>query len=177
MSEAVVALPTRSLGHHERRKHLRKKSLLPAVLVAQAGSFDCRVYDLSAGGARVESTARVSPGEPVVLIVGSNRASGGSVVWCTDGCFGMRFSNQRAETPVDSAAPAQPEERHGKPAETQMRFVEFKRYQGGTLFVNPEKVLYVAAQGDGSYCELHFAKDVHVVVNGDTKRVCGLLTG
>ncbi|HTS90519.1 MAG TPA: PilZ domain-containing protein [Stellaceae bacterium] len=177
MSESVVSLPTRPLATHERRKHLRKKSLLTAVLVAQAGSFDCRVYDLSSGGARVESSARVSPGEPVVLIVGSNRASGGTVVWCTDGCFGMRFSNQRAEAVADAAAPAAPEERHGRASAPSMRFVEFKRYQGGVVYVNPAQVLYVSAQGDGNYCELHFVRDAHVIVSGDCKRVCSQLTG
>jgi len=177
LSEAALSILARLPDSRERRRHPRKKSLLPAVLVTQSGSFDCRVYDLSVGGARVEAATRVSPGQPLVLIVGSNRASGGSVVWTAEGSFGMQFSKQQDEAMIDHAGAASvaPAERQVTAPEQSMGFVEFKRYQGGPVFVNPARVLYVSAQGDGTYCEIHFGADAQVIVHGDCRRVCSQL--
>jgi len=177
MSDEPISILTRQLDNRERRKHERKKSILPAVLVTEAGSFDCRVHDFSTEGARVETTARVYPGHPVVLIVGSNRARGGCGVWCAEGTFGMRFSKRQEESAMDYAAAAAATHfaRQEKTREQPSPFVEFKRFQGAAVFVNPTQVLYVTSQGDGSYCEIHFAGDIHVTVHGDCKRVCSQL--
>jgi len=177
MSDEPLSILVKQLDGRDRRKSERKKSLLPAVLVTEAGSFDCRVLNVSTGGARVESTARVSSGEPVVLIVGSNRATGGSIVWCGEGCFGMRFSKRQDEAAMDREASPAPSsaDRRGRIPEQPMTFIEFKRFQGTSVFVNPAQVLYVTSPGDARYCEIHFGKDAQVTVLGDCKRVCAQL--
>jgi len=178
MSEAPISIFSKQPDRRERRNDSRKKSLLPAVLVTEAGSFECRIHDLSSGGARVESETKVYRDQPVILIVGSNRARGGSVAWCDEGCFGISFSKQSEEPAIDHPASeaAASVEHRGRAAERPMTFVEFKRFQGSAVFVNPAQVLYLTSQGDGRFCEIHFGNDAQVTVLGDCKRVCSQLT-
>ena len=86
----------------ELRKSRRKKSLLPARLVTDAGSSDCFVLDLSSGGARVESPLAVVDEQAVTLVVKPIGTFVGLVAWRGDGCFGVKFLAQHGATGVSS---------------------------------------------------------------------------
>jgi hypothetical protein len=81
----------------DRRKFLRKKSLLSATLITAQGSFDCRVLDFSAGGAKVECTQSLAGGDVLTLMVGAVGTFSGTVIWCGEGCFGVQFDTDIAK--------------------------------------------------------------------------------
>jgi hypothetical protein len=91
-------------SRRERREHRRKKCLLPAQLITNAGSYDCRVLDLSKGGAKLETHAVVTPEQAVTLIVKSIGTFAGLVAWCGDGLFGMRFLAQHGTRSLSAAS-------------------------------------------------------------------------
>jgi len=80
-----------------RRQFPRKKSLLPATLITAQGSFDCRVLDFSAGGAKVECTQSLAEGDGLTLMVGAIGTFSGTVVWRGEGYFGVRFGTDTAK--------------------------------------------------------------------------------
>jgi hypothetical protein len=88
----------------ERREHRRKRCLLPAQLITNAGSYDCRVLDLSKGGAKLETHAVVTPEQAVKLVVKSIGTFAGLVAWCGDGLFGMRFLAQHGTRSLSTAS-------------------------------------------------------------------------
>jgi CRP/FNR family transcriptional regulator, cyclic AMP receptor protein len=73
------------------RKHLRKRSLLPATLTTERGSVDCRVLDLSAGGAKVECTDALAEGEMLTVMIEAIGTFSGRVVWRRDRYAGVTF--------------------------------------------------------------------------------------
>jgi len=81
----------------DRRKFLRKKSLLPATLITVQGSFDCRVLDFSAGGAKVECTQSLAEGDVLTLVVGPVGTFSGTAIWCREGCVGVQFDTDIAK--------------------------------------------------------------------------------
>src|SRR5215470_7310292 len=85
--EAKTAAPDPRAGE-ERRKHRRKKCLLAARLFTAGGASDCRVLDLSTGGAKIESSAVVAPQQYVALIVAPIGSFTGVVAWRSEGRFG-----------------------------------------------------------------------------------------
>lgn len=91
-------------SRRERREHRRKKCLLPAQLITNAGSYDCRVLDLSKGGAKLETHAVVTPEQAVTLVVKSIGTFAGLVAWCGDGLFGMRFLAQHGTRSLSTAS-------------------------------------------------------------------------
>lgn len=108
----------------ERRAHRRKKCLLPAQLITNAGSYDCRVLDLSKAGAKLETRAVVNPEQAVTLVVKSIGTFAGLVAWRSDGLFGMRFLAQHGTrsfgtasllSPLRVAEKSQSEPRPGAP--------------------------------------------------------------
>jgi len=160
-----------------RRKGQRKKSLWSALLVTDAGSFGCHVLDLSDSGARIESSAKVSPEEAITLIADPIGTRTGHVVWRDETGFGMQFSPRQGEASTsDATAPAAAlGEGEGQIQGETLTFVEFTRFQGTSVFVNPAQVLYVAAQANDKHCEIHFGNDHAIVVKGDCKRICSQL--
>lgn len=78
----------------ELRRSRRKKTLLPATLVTDAGSSDCYVLDLSSGGARVESPIAVAEEQAVTLIVKPLGTFAGLVAWRGNRGFGVKFLAQ-----------------------------------------------------------------------------------
>ena len=91
-------------SRRERREHRRKRCLLPAQLITNAGSYDCRVLDLSKGGAKLETHAVVTPEQAVTLVVKSIGTFAGLVAWCGDGLFGMRFLAQHGTRSLSTAS-------------------------------------------------------------------------
>jgi len=88
----------------ERREHRRRKCLLPAQLITNAGSYDCRVLDLSKGGAKLETSAVVTPEQAVTLVVKQIGTFAGLVAWCGAGFFGMRFLAQHGTASLRAAS-------------------------------------------------------------------------
>ena len=95
--ESKTAAPALGNGL-ERRKHRRKKCLLPAQLITNLGAHDCRVLDLSQGGAKVETSAIVTADQAVTLVVKPIGTFTGLVAWRADGCLGMKFLTQYGTT-------------------------------------------------------------------------------
>ena len=88
----------------ERRKFRRKRCLLPAQLITNAGDYECRVLDLSEGGAKLETSAVVHPEQAVTLVVKPIGTFAGLVAWCGDGIFGMRFLAQHGRASSRAAS-------------------------------------------------------------------------
>jgi len=78
---------------HEARKFLRKKSLLPATLVTERGSVDCRVLDFSAGGAKLECADPPAEGEMPTVIIEGIGTFAGRVIWRSEHHVGVKFDN------------------------------------------------------------------------------------
>lgn len=62
-----------------------------ATLATADGSFESRILDFSAGGAKVECAWPVKQGETVTVTVEPLGIYSGVVSWHGDGCFGMEF--------------------------------------------------------------------------------------
>lgn len=101
--ESKTAAPALGNGL-ERRKHRRKKCLLPAQLITNLGAHDCRVLDLSQGGAKVETSAVVTPDQAVTLVVKPIGTFTGLVAWRADRCLGMQFLTQHGTTTLRTAS-------------------------------------------------------------------------
>ena len=178
MSDEIKSVLVKEPGGRERRRDPRKKSLLAAAATTDGGSFDCYVRDLSSSGARVESARKVSLDQPIVLSAEAIGTKSGRVVWLGEGSFAVRFDTLQGEGAANQKALSAGTSVH-RPADMQrgsIALVEFKRFEGATVLVNPIQVLYVVAQSDGKHCEIHFGNDAHVVVQGDSKRVRSQLT-
>jgi hypothetical protein len=103
MNEQIKTTALEWGSSRERREHRRKKCLLSAQLITNTGSYDCRVLDLSKGGAKLETCAVVNPEQAVTLVVKSIGTFAGLVAWCGDGLFGVRFLAQHGTTTVRTA--------------------------------------------------------------------------
>jgi len=88
----------------ERRQSRRKKALLRATLVTDAGESECSVLDLSRGGARIGSPIAVVDEQAVTLVVKPIGTFVGLVTWRGAGTFGVRFLAQHGATGVSPAA-------------------------------------------------------------------------
>src|SRR5690348_2804395 len=101
--ESKTAAPALGNGL-ERRKYRRKKCLLPAQLITNLGTHDCRVLDLSQGGAKVETSAIVTPNQAVTLVVKPIGTFTGLVAWRAERCLGMKFLTQYGTTSLKTAS-------------------------------------------------------------------------
>ncbi len=91
---------------HERRGANRTKVSWRGTLLTSRGSFDCRVLDLSPGGALVRLIAALEINEPVTLFFSEAERIEGSVAWTQSRYIGIRFANRR-ERPIPAAALAE----------------------------------------------------------------------
>jgi len=82
----------------ERRKQRRKSALWPAQLAASAGSFECRIQNLSLRGAMVRIDPSVRVEGPVTLTLDPSTEYWGVVKWQRNGCIGIRIKEQRTST-------------------------------------------------------------------------------
>jgi len=98
MSEHAEAVKSEKSKVRELRQSRRKKSLLPATLITDAGSSECHVLDLSRGGARVSSSVSVVDEQAVTLIVKPIGTFAGLVAWRAEGGFGVKFLAQHGAT-------------------------------------------------------------------------------
>ena len=79
----------------ERRTHRRKGTFWRAQLTTSAGSFECRVLNLSLRGARVQLDQPVAEAEAVTLILEPLTEFSGAVVWRGNRCIGIRIREHR----------------------------------------------------------------------------------
>ncbi len=86
------------------RKYLRKRSLLPATLVTERGSADCRVLDFSSGGAKLECADAPTEGEMLTVMIEAVGTFSGRVIWRRDHYAGVKFETGTGTTPGASGA-------------------------------------------------------------------------
>ena len=107
MIEQAEAAKSAKPKVRELRQSPRKKSLLPATLITDAGPSECHVLDLSRGGARVSSSVVVVEEQAVTLIVKPIGTFAGLVAWRGERGFGVKFLAQHgASSPTPSALEA-----------------------------------------------------------------------
>src|SRR5215472_3476331 len=87
----------------ERRDRHRTKVNWRGKLMTARGSFDCRVLDLSPGGALVRVIAALEVDEPVTLVFSETESVEGAVAWTQSRYIGIRFANRR-DKPIPEAA-------------------------------------------------------------------------
>jgi hypothetical protein len=75
----------------ERRSHL----VWGGVLQTARGPVQCRVADLSRGGARLSVGVEIAVGQAVTLIVTGIGTFRGAVVWAASGTVGLQFAAER----------------------------------------------------------------------------------
>jgi hypothetical protein len=80
----------------EARKHARFPVSLPATLSTEDNVHGARLIDIAAGGAMIETDARVTIGFPLHLRCGSILARG-IVVWKRDQRLGFKFDHALSE--------------------------------------------------------------------------------
>ena len=90
-------------GEQDRRERHRTRVNWRGKLMTARGSFDCRVLDLSPGGALVRLIAALDVDEPVTLVFSETESVEGAVAWTQSRYIGIRFSKRR-EKPIPEAA-------------------------------------------------------------------------
>ena len=83
----------------ERRERNRTKVNWRGKLMTARGSFDCRVLDLSPGGALVRLIAALEVNEPVTLFFAEAESVKATVAWTQSRYVGLRFATRR-ERPI-----------------------------------------------------------------------------
>ena len=87
----------------ERRERHRTKVNWRGKLMTARGSFDCRVLDLSPGGALVRLIAALDVEESVTLVFSDAESIEGAIAWTQGRYAGIRFDKRR-EKPIPEAA-------------------------------------------------------------------------
>jgi pilus assembly protein CpaF len=93
-------------SEQDRRERNRTKVNWRAKLMTARGSFDCRVLDLSPGGALVRLIAALDEQEAVTLLFSEAERIEGIVAWTQSRYVGIRFSKRR-DKPIPEAALAE----------------------------------------------------------------------
>ena len=78
-------------SEQDRRDRKRTKVNWRGKLMTPRGSFDCRVLDLSPGGALVRLIAALDVNEPVTLFFSDAERIEGAVAWTQSRYVGIRF--------------------------------------------------------------------------------------
>ena len=87
----------------KRRERNRTKVNWRGKLMTARGSFDCRVLDLSPGGALVRLIAALEVDEAITLFFSENERIEGTVAWTQSRYVGIRF-NKRRDKAIPEAA-------------------------------------------------------------------------
>lgn len=75
------------------RRHARAEVSFEATLGVGGKSGECRIVNISAGGAQVTSRMPVSRGDDVVLNIGVMGKVSGKVAWVGRNGIGIKFAN------------------------------------------------------------------------------------
>jgi len=95
-------------SEHERREGNRTKVNWRGTLMTARGSFDCRVLDLSPGGALVRLIAALEVNEPVTLFFSEAERIEGTVAWTQSRYVGIRFAERRQRAIPEAALTEDP---------------------------------------------------------------------
>src|SRR5579863_5938794 len=98
-------MTSETVSERDRRERNRTKVNWRGKLMTARGSFDCRVLDLSPGGALVRLIAALDVDEPVTLIFSETEHVEGAVAWTQSRYVGIRFAKRR-DKPIPEAASA-----------------------------------------------------------------------
>lgn len=85
------------LKTESRRQHPRKKVFLRAELRSGNDAAPCDILNLSAGGARISSTLKVSAGSRVILNLEPFGELPGEIVWQNGEEMGINFQKDPAQ--------------------------------------------------------------------------------
>jgi len=75
------------------RRHARADVSFEATLTVGGKTGDCRIQNISAGGAQLTSRMPVSRGDTVLLNIGVMGEVSGTVAWVGRGGIGIKFAN------------------------------------------------------------------------------------
>src|SRR5579871_3286677 len=95
-------------SEQDRRERNRTKVNWRGKLMTARGSFDCRVLDLSPGGALVRLIAALEVDEPVTLFFAEAEHIDGTVAWTQARYVGIRFAKRREKVIPDGALAGEP---------------------------------------------------------------------
>ncbi len=78
---------------HSARRHARAEISFDATLSANGKTEECRIQNISPGGALVATRMTVERGVPVRLQIGVMGEAEGSVAWVGRGTVGIKFAS------------------------------------------------------------------------------------
>ena len=84
-------------NEQSRRKHERRQILFDARIMEDGQWQDCRILNMSAGGAKLLVSCNINHGATVSLEVGNFGQFSGTVVWKDSEEIGIKFSNDPTE--------------------------------------------------------------------------------
>ena len=84
-------------GMECKRKNARESTRTQARIMVDGNWHDCRIVNISTGGAKLQIGWRMSHGIAVVLQIGSFGQFDATVAWQQDGEMGVRFTHDAGE--------------------------------------------------------------------------------
>lgn len=84
-------------GPEPRRGHPRRSRMVEARVMEDGKWHECRILNISAGGAKLSVGCDFTRGAPVVLEIGQFGQYRGSVIWANGQELGIKFGHDPAE--------------------------------------------------------------------------------
>lgn len=78
-------------GSADARAYRRRSVLWPAKLIVGQHDFNCQVWNLSLGGARIKIDLPIKDKASVMLAIAGRGSIPATVSWCKDGKVGLAF--------------------------------------------------------------------------------------
>jgi len=75
------------------RRHARAEVSFDATLTVAGRTADCRIQNISPGGAQVSTRMSVARGAPVTLKIGVMGEAEGTIAWVGRGAIGIKFAH------------------------------------------------------------------------------------
>jgi len=98
ISEVIRMMPDREAhSTHLPREHERRTVTVEAQIRDHAEWHECRIVNISAGGAKLRSECRFEAGAEVQLNIGQWGQFSGTVVWQHSEELGVKFTHDPAE--------------------------------------------------------------------------------
>lgn len=84
-------------GKDNKRKNTREKILTKAEILAEGDWYDCRLLDISAGGAKLQLDRHIDRGLAVILQIGKFGQFNATIAWQQSGELGVKFNHDALE--------------------------------------------------------------------------------
>lgn len=84
-------------GKEYKRKYARESTSIQATLMVDEDWHDCRILNISVGGAKLQIDRRLGHGVAVVLQIGNFGQYNAIVAWQQEDEFGVNFSHNAEE--------------------------------------------------------------------------------